>query len=165
MNNKHLIYGCMFSGKTTKMQSLIKHCKLSFAIFVHPLQNKFTTHDMGVSSAQFHMPETYEEMCEYGKDKQIWFIDEVQFYPISLVMQLIKRPEIMYFTGLDSDFNGNDFPTTKFLINTIESTRLKAICECGAPAVHSKLLGDKPNGNILIGGCDKYKPACSFCFY
>jgi len=150
----------MFSGKTTKLQSLIKHCKVPYAVFVHPLQNKFETHDC--NKQPYIATDDFNLMCNFGKGKLIWFIDEIQFFPMEVVRKLLNRPETLYFTGLDTDFNGRPFEITQFLINTIDSTRLKAICECGKPAVYSQLIGEKPETNILIGDC--YVPRCAFCF-
>ena len=167
MDNKFFTYGCMFSGKTSKIQCLIKRCPKPFVVIVHKLQNKCTTHD-GIVYEDFVLCESFEEIVKAGAGAKVWFIDEVQFFTAECVAELLKRPEIIYFGGLNTDFNGDYFATSDLLIKKLpfeNQSFMSSICKCGLQAIHSKLKVKKPEKNILIGGSDLYEPVCRKCFY
>jgi thymidine kinase len=165
MDNKFLIYGCMFAGKTTKLHSLTKFCPKPYKIIVHKLHNRFKTHDGREN--QFSACESLPEILEAASGAEILFIDEIQFFDLNTVTVLLNRPETIYFSGLDTDFMGRDFPTTAFLKKNIlpdNITRLRAICRCGGNAIYTKLKVLPPaQGNILIGAENEYEPACLKC--
>jgi thymidine kinase len=166
MNNKYVIYGCMFAGKTSKMLSLIKWCRLPYTVISHSLHNRFETHDG--KKINFISCQTADAIIAEAAGTKIWFIDEIQFFSPECVRKLLDRPESIYFSGLDTNFLGGPFESMQILISTVPPgniTKLCSICKCGNSAIYSKLLVKPPNtGIILIGGKSKYEPACANCF-
>lgn len=172
MNNWCIIYGCMYAGKSSKLQSFIKNCKQKYVVFTH---SKDTRYGLGIISTH-NGNKLQSFMCENitnfdivinDENPQSIFIDEVQFFSTTFILHLIKNyaDYRIYFSGLDKDFNGNYFDATQLLISVCKNKlNEKALCECGDLAEYSKIVGEKPEqGNISIG--NHYKPVCVNCFY
>jgi len=69
--------------------------------------------------------------------------------------------------SLDMDFCGTPFKSMSQLLAVAEKiTKLHTICmQCGSPASYSQLISKKsPEGNILVGGKEKYEARCRRCF-
>jgi thymidine kinase len=102
-------------------------------------------------------------------------IDEAQFLDANQVRQLhmaahhFDIPVICY--GLRTDFQGNSFPGSDFLLalaDTLEE--IKTVCECGKKAsmvIRTDATGQRvtKGPQVEIGGNARYKPVCPKCFY
>ena len=102
-------------------------------------------------------------------------IDEAQFLTTLQVQQLHQLaqvrgvPVICY--GLRSDFRGEPFPGSAFLLALADDIEeIKNICSCGKKATmnirvdeHGKRI--KEGAQVSIGGNERYRQACGRCFY
>ena len=102
-------------------------------------------------------------------------VDEAQFLTTLQVQQLHQLaqvrgvPVICY--GLRSDFRGEPFPGSAFLLALADDIEeIKNICSCGKKATmnirvdeHGKRIRD--GAQVSIGGNERYRQACGRCFY
>jgi thymidine kinase len=170
--NWYFIVGPMFSGKTTELLNLAKRMKhKKYVVIKHIIdtrseRNQIVSHDG-----------TYSECIDCATDEEIGraisnhdmiLIDEVQFFPLEDLLKKIDREKKVYLAGLDRDFRGGLFQTSKWLLQNIPGKniyRKRAICKCGNFADYTKLMAETQiNGSILVGGSEKYNACCSSCF-
>ncbi|MES2017233.1 MAG: thymidine kinase [Pseudomonadota bacterium] len=102
-------------------------------------------------------------------------IDEAQFLSTLQVQQLHQLaqvrgvPVICY--GLRSDFLGNPFPGSAYLLALADDIEeLKNICTCGKKATMNVRVDQdgkriKQGEQVSIGGNESYRQACGRCFY
>jgi len=102
-------------------------------------------------------------------------VDEAQFLTTLQVQQLHQLaqvrgvPVICY--GLRSDFRGEPFPGSAYLLALADSIEeIKNICSCGKKATmnirvdeHGKRI--REGAQVSIGGNARYRQACGRCFY
>ena len=188
LKNWFFIYGCMFSGKSSKLIALTKHCKQSHIELIHSndkernINGNIVTHD-GIILESFSS-NNFNDIAMIINEKAIEaiFIDEIQFFDIELLNGLFDLNILIYFCGLDMDYKGEYFPISKKLLELVpkkNKLHLKAICDCGKFAVRTVLKSKKNystniliynintinhNTNIIVGGEDLYKPTCKKCF-
>lgn len=160
----------MFSGKTTKLISLIEYCKQDYIIINHSKDTRYgigqvITHN-GKRRDCFSC-ENADNIIEQIKNYNISsiFIDEIQFFDVELFNILAILNINIYVCGLDRDFRGEYFEISKKIYDAIvpeNRLQMKAICECGRFATMTAFIGDKPKSNI-IPGVKNYKPTCEKC--
>jgi thymidine kinase len=102
-------------------------------------------------------------------------VDEAQFLSAAQVQQLHQLaqvrgvPVICY--GLRSDFLGNPFPGSAYLLALADDLEeIKNICTCGKKAtMNVRVDGDgrrvREGEQVSIGGNESYRQACGRCFY
>jgi thymidine kinase len=102
-------------------------------------------------------------------------VDEAQFLSTVQVQQLHQLaqvrgvPVICY--GLRSDFRGEPFPGSAFLLALADDIEeIKNICTCGKKAtmnirVDAEGRRIKEGEQVSIGGNESYRQACGRCFY
>lgn len=102
-------------------------------------------------------------------------IDEAQFLTPDQVKDLHRLahmhnvPVMAY--GLRSDFMGNPFPGSVYLLALAETIEeIKTICHCGRKATMNMRLGSNgemavEGAQIAIGGNDLYRQVCAQHFY
>jgi thymidine kinase len=154
MSDFTLIYGCMFSGKTTRMIELYNESEVEYGekIAVKPLiDTRYDSHRINshnglqlpghrISKAEEIFPLCHDQIKEV-------FIDEIQFFGknitdtiIGLTIQGIK----VVAAGLDLDFEGNSFGEMQRLIQIANTKiRLEAKCNvCGKGATRTFRKGE-----------------------
>jgi thymidine kinase len=102
-------------------------------------------------------------------------VDEAQFLSTEQVQQLHQLaqvrgvPVICY--GLRSDFLGNPFPGSAYLLALADDLEeIKNICTCGKKAtmnvrVDAQGRRVRAGEQVSIGGNESYRQACGRCFY
>lgn len=113
------------------------------------------------------------------KNAQVIGIEEIHFFDckeiVVVVDRLVEKGYRVIVSGLDTDFLGEPFEATAFLLaKADEVIKLSAICVvCGKPAVRSqRLIDNKPAsrqtprilvGDILNNCKERYEPRCRDC--
>lgn len=101
-------------------------------------------------------------------------VDEVHFFDEGLwrLRRLVTCGFDVMAAGLDTDFRGEPFPSTDWLLwygFPKDVIRLSATCaKCGAPATRTQRLVDgRPapwdSPVIMVGGDEMYEPRCEKC--
>lgn len=183
-----LIFGTMFSGKTTYMLSKIAFfADLGYKIlylnieFDNRAKNIFSTHNPFLNSEEYSARGNIEKNVLMVKTKtlknienidykmyDIIFIDEAHFFPdlVDCVKELLNNKKYVIVGSLIGDFRGEKFGNAIDLIPICDDIhRLQAYCsECAKNkecriAIYSKRINDTQN-IIQIGGGEKYVPVC-----
>lgn len=174
-----LIFGPMFSGKTTEIVSIYKRYKCynaSVCVVNHTLDKRYsesmlTTHD-GVSVETSLQIEKSRDLLreEYLDNYEIFLINEGQFFDdlFHTVIQLVDvHKKKVHICGLDGDYNREPFGDILRLIPYADSVKKKTAfckkCMDGTPAIFTKRLV-KSESKILIGETNFYIPVCRECF-
>lgn len=92
------------------------------------------------------------------------FLTQAQVFQLTEIVDLLDIPVLTY--GLRSDFQGNPFEGSKYLLTWAESlSEIKTICHCGKKATMT--LRINPNGEAIsegeqigIGGNESYVSVC-----
>jgi thymidine kinase len=158
MANIHFIYGPVKSSKTTELLTLYDLLKHSSIILCNIIDNRyesgFITNHQGQRAPAIIYDNNLLEIYEKYKPQNI-FIDEIQFFGINFVEQLAALKCNIYCAGLNADFRGEQFETSKKLFEIVPAENLyqkKGLCACGAFATQSKLIADKKiEGSVLVG--------------
>jgi thymidine kinase len=170
----HLIIGCMFSGKTSKLISYIRKCQLlnqEYLVITHVVDKRYgsdiiCSHDKKkVYSEATDKLISFKETEKYKNSKFI-FIEEAQFFDDlkEFVINAVEKDnKIVTICGLDGDFKRKPFGQILELIPYADSVeKLSAYCiDCGngTQANFSKRITDEQN-TTLIGSTEKYKAVC-----
>ena len=117
---------------------------------------------------------TAEQLEQADHNIRCVLIDEAQFLCKEQVKQLGKiadelhTPVLAY--GLRSDFQGEPFPGSKYLLTWAEEIiEIKTICHCGRKATMNMRIDAQGNAvtageQIQIGGNESYISTCRICF-
>lgn len=172
-----VICGPMFAGKSEELLRKInrlKYAEVKSMIF-KPLIDSRTKNEIKSRSGKYESAiiiKNPNDILKYvfnAKEKpQVVAIDEIQFFPNSLVdvcQKLANNGVIVYAAGLDTDFSGKPFPATANLLAVAEKViKLTAICTvCGAPATKTQRLFKKNKNDkkrIVIGDEESYTARC-----
>ncbi|GAB6101636.1 thymidine kinase [Thermococcus atlanticus] len=177
-----VITGPMFAGKTTELIKRIERqifAKRKAALFKPAIDNRYSENEVvahnGLRYDAFVIPTDEEgvgriaEITE-GERFEVIGVDEVQFFPISIVGMLNRLADegiYVIASGLNLDFKGDPFPVTKeLLVRADNIIYLTAVCTvCGAPATRTqRLINGKPAPRdspvILVGGRESYEARC-----
>ena len=179
MSSCQLIFGPMFSGKTTKLMSKCRTYAISGkeCVIVRPLidtrvtgKSVIFTHAKGSETVDFHvemvgidqssLPSTYKY--------DVIGIDEGQFMCNldSIVKDLLKRNKIVIIAALNGKYDTTSWePVSNTIPFCNEIKLLKSICSiCGIwRATTTKLKDEHANNPNLIGGEEKYIALCVSC--
>ena len=185
MNNKlEIIYGPMFSGKTTKLIHLYNEKVKEFGqdkciAFNYVLDKRYSGESEIVShdglrincELLFDIRDFIDNPNNNARLKNInyIFINEAQFFPdllniILFITNILNKNVIL--CGLDLDFKKNKFGEILDLIpfsNKIHKMTGKCNTKnCNNPSIYSYLT-IKYNSQLLIGN-DVYIPLCEDCY-
>ena len=168
MSELHLIIGCMFSGKTSKLLNIAKtlHESGTKVMLINYFEDTrysttdTTTHD-GVSiNLKTHMVKDLNSVV-YG-DYSVICVNEAQFFPnlLHFCKQALQDNKILYISGLDADFRQEKFGEIIDLIPMSDSvTKLHAKCKtCNNKAYFTKRLTNNQEQKVI--GSDSYVPVC-----
>ena len=174
-----LIFGPMFSGKTTTLiQKYKQHKLLGHDIIVinyfqdtrYAEQGLYSHDGLNIDCIQ---AETLEQVIEHNEKRidncSVIIINEGQFFSdiFEKVIRWVEQKEkIVYVCGLDSDFKRKKFGNFLELIPFCDNiTKLKSLCmKCknGTRALFSKRITNDES-QIVIGS-DNYIPVCRKCY-
>ncbi len=169
-----LICGPMSSGKTTEMLRRIRRAQIAGipTIILKPstdvrTEGVVSTHDK-VSVPCFTIPSTTRKVDSFVGTSKVVGVDEIQFFDTDIIYS-IERLSLegirFVIAGLDLDFSGNPFATTRGLFPYAEEVRkLSAVCvKCGGEAPRS-FRKTKEGSTVLVGGLDTYEARCVPCW-
>lgn len=178
----HLILGPMFAGKTTRLLERVKQLEESVDANVLLLKSdkdtryakdKVVTHD-GRGRECFPVKSLELEVVVKTVGNRKWnecdvvAVDEAQFLTNLYEFCRVAADEhdkIVLVAGLNGDFKRETFGEVQETLPLCDSvTKLTARCKCGRPALFSKRIVNVGDGQELVGGADKYLPACRRCF-
>ena len=178
----HLILGPMFAGKTTRLLERVKQLEESVNANVLLLKSdkdtryakdKVVTHD-GRGRECFPVKSLELEVVVKTVGERKWnecdvvAVDEAQFLTNLYEFCRVAADEhdkIVLVAGLNGDFKRETFGEVQETLPLCDSvTKLTAKCKCGRPALFSKRIVNVGDGQELVGGADKYLPACRRCF-
>lgn len=173
-----LIIGCMFSQKTTELLRRIRRYEsIGYRVLVINYINDtrygkyvISTHDTG----NLHVAKVVSKLEEIDKlvsseDYDVVVIDEGQFFPdlykyVSSWCDHLNLHVIV--AGLSGDSDRKPFGELLKLIPIAEDIchlhAYCAVCTDGTTASFSKYIGERKDGQVDIGGSDKYMPVCRF---
>ena len=182
MAKLHFYYSAMNAGKTTTLlQSNYNYQErgMNTLLFTPAFDDRFGVGKIASriglqADAEMFNSKTniYEEVAKQLRKHPIHcvLIDEAQFLNKKQVMQLTDIadefgiPVLAY--GLRSDFMGNTFEGSQYLLAWAESlTEIKTICHCGSKATYNARIDEKgkmvtKGDQVGIGGNDCYVSLC-----
>lgn len=171
MKDFTLIYGCMFSGKTTRLIELYlaSEAENSAKLAVKPrIDNRYVAHNINsheglqITGQRISKPEELYPLCD-DSIKEV-YIDEVQFLgPMiyDVILGLMLQGIRVTASGLDKDYLGRDFGPMPALMSLAgKKIALSASCAvCGKPA-HYTYRTIKSDDLILVAHSDIYEARC-----
>ncbi len=182
-----LIFGPMFAGKTTELVrrlNLYNEMDLNVLYINSSIDTRsnasFSTHNNTLKEHHQIVSmkcNSLHGIIDTAKDYDVIGIDEAQFFNTlyddvkHLVDDLGKK---VIVSGLDADFKREPFGDIIKLVPLCDSViKLKPFCKyCRdnkkiVPAVFTSKHNDKERaeGNIDVGGYDKYFPTCRSCYH
>ena len=173
-----LIFGPMFSGKTTTLiQRYNQHKLLGHKIMVVNYfqdtrygETGLYSHDgMNIDCIQSKLQQVIVQNDSIVNDSNVIIINEGQFFDdiFETVIDWVEnKQKIVYVCGLDSDFKRNKFGKFLELIPFCDKiTKLRSLCMCcknGEKALFSKRI-TSDESQIVIGS-DNYIPVCRMCY-
>lgn len=176
-----VIAGSMFSGKSTELlRQGRRHTQAGKqGFYVKPQVDdryaigEIVTHDHDRMDC-YTVPYSYRiietlNALPAAKVPHVVLIDEAQFFDEALpeVLEKLLRAGIdVYAAGLDIDRHGRPFGPMPYLLAVANDVlKLHAVCpECGEDAYVS-YGAFEADGQVVVGGAEKYKPLCRSCFY
>ena len=179
MGRIELIIGCMYSGKTSQLLSLIKRYKSikTNMMVINYLEdtrygndNKIYSHDKNSIEAipldNLNKLVTDSKYRDQYREAETIFINEGQFFDNLLEFTTNAAnndDKTIIICGLDGDYLRRPFGDILYLIPHADKvTRLEALCKIcgdGTPGIFTKRI-IKTEGQKLIGGDESYIPVC-----
>ncbi|KAE8739526.1 hypothetical protein FOCC_FOCC014982 [Frankliniella occidentalis] len=169
---KKVIFGPMFSGKTTELIRRLKRYQIAkyrclilrYARDVRYSTTGIATHDKQELPAV--SAEKLSTVRHFADDVNVIGIDEGQFFPdcVDFAEEMANAGKIVIVAALDGDFQRIGFGDILRLIPLAESVvKLKAVCmACFSDASFTKRTSLEKELEI-IGGEDKYMAVCRRC--
>ncbi|XP_046359415.2 thymidine kinase, cytosolic-like [Haliotis rufescens] len=168
-----IIFGPMFSGKTTELMRRMKRYQVAnysclivkYAKDTRYDNNGIATHDRQVlpAIAAETLMTLANEMMEY----EVIGIDEGQFFPdvVDFADAMAEKGKVVIVAALDATFQKKGFGDILNLVPLAEHVmKLSAVCmNCYNEASFTKRKGKETEVEV-IGGADKYLAVCRACF-
>jgi len=171
-----VITGCMFSGKTTRVialaQSALQNGK-EIEIYYPEIdarysKNYITSHDsLQLPSKALPLDILFID----AGDKELVFIDEVQFFKFTIVQAItamLEKGIDVVASGLDTNYRAEPFGSVPDLTTMADEViMLEARCVvCQRPATFTqRVVGDhfasKDDKTIVVGGEEMYEARCA----
>lgn len=167
-----VIFGPMFSGKTTELIRRLKRYKFAnhrCIIIRYAKDNRYAsdrvaTHDCqylpAVLATEFRsLSLNYEDFDAIG-------IDEGQFFPdiVEFCEEMANLGKVVVVAALDGTYQRTGFGNILNLVPLAESiVKLTAVCmSCFSDASYTKRIGSEKEVEV-IGGAEKYMAVCRSC--
>ncbi|XP_067045316.1 thymidine kinase, cytosolic-like [Acropora muricata] len=169
-----VIFGPMFSGKTTELLRRIKRYQVanhSCIVIKYEKDNRYdaggvATHDRQTLRAS--SCSVLEDIKEKAQDYSVIGIDEGQFFPdiVQFSEEMAGLGKVIIVAALDGTFQREPFGPILKLVPLAESVvKLSAVCmHCYRDAAFTKRLGAEKKVEV-IGGADKYMAVCRDCYH
>ncbi|CAD8079826.1 unnamed protein product [Paramecium primaurelia] len=170
-----VIYGPMFSGKTSELMRLVKRFTISerkCVVLNYANDNRYSD-DQCISSHDKQYLKAIKvtklfDAFEKCKDYDVVAIDEGQFFSdiVEFSEAMANLGKIVIVAALDGTFDRKPFRNILSLIPLAERiTKLTAVCWfCKKENASFTKRTIQSQEIELIGGEDCYKPACRACF-
>lgn len=169
----HLIFGPMFSGKTTELLRRVERYEVAnrkCLVIKHKIDNRYSSDHVVAHNGR----KTDAKACsalhllDYSSYDVI-AIDEGQFFGDSIVPfceSAANNGKIVIVAALDGTYQRKPFGKVLELVPLAESVvKLNSVCmKCYADAAFTQRLGSQ-EGDIDIGGAEKYSAACRSCYF
>ncbi|XP_005098053.1 thymidine kinase, cytosolic [Aplysia californica] len=168
-----VIFGPMFSGKTTELMRRLKRYLIAnydcliikYAKDVRYEKDGIATHDRQVLPAV--SADRLADLQSEALKHDIIGIDEGQFFPdiVSFCEKMADQGKIVIVAALDGTFQKKGFGDILNLVPLAENVmKLTAVCmNCYNDASFTKRKGSETEVEV-IGGADKYLAVCRQCF-
>jgi len=169
-----LIFGPMFSGKSTELIRRLKRYQIAqYEVLIIKYKNDVRYDDKGIAT---HCGQTLkaesasmlDELTEKAKDFDVIGIDEGQFFSdiVSWSENMANKGKIVLVAALDGTYQREAFSDILSLVPLSEEvTKLSAVCmNCFKEAAFSKRITSE-EGVEVIGGADKYMAVCRSCYF
>ncbi|XP_022080425.1 thymidine kinase, cytosolic-like [Acanthaster planci] len=168
-----VIFGPMFSGKTTELLRRIKRFEIanySCLVIKYAKDDRYdkegvATHDRQVTKAV--STECLYDLLDSSTNHDVIGIDEGQFFPdcIEFAEDMANQGKIVIVAALDGTFQRKGFGNILNLVPLAENVvKLNAVCMmCYQEASYTKRMGMETKLEV-IGGADKYMAVCRECF-
>lgn len=169
-----LIFGCMFSGKTSALEKIYKQhkiCNIKCLVINYTGDTRYSntmlsTHDNTT------IPCIFESLLQdinidLIHNNEVILINEGQFFKdlVPWVISRLQEKKIIYICGLDGDFQQNKFGSMLDLIPKADMyyklTAICAHCRSGAVAPFSYRKSNDTTQTLI--GSDEYIPVCRTC--
>ena len=176
-----VIFGPMFSGKTTEMcKSLTEMADIGFKVLL--INHSFDDRDVGPISTHNSTYTSLSRRVSYTKSRDLDIdvssfdvigIDEGQFFGerILVVREWVMAGKRVIISSLDGDFRMNNFGNVHELISICDpggvvklGAKCKKCLELGRLEDAGFTFRQVDGGDLIeIGGSDKYIPLCLKC--
>ncbi|XP_042219471.1 thymidine kinase, cytosolic-like isoform X2 [Homarus americanus] len=169
-----IIFGPMFSGKTTELMRRLKRYQISthkclvikYSNDIRYDSNGIATHDNQVLPAL--SVTSLGELKDNAEKYSVIGIDEGQFFPdiVEFAEEMANNGKIVIVAALDGTYQRLGFGSILQLVPLAESVvKLTAVCMiCYEEASYTKRTSSETAVEV-IGGCDKYIATCRRCFF
>lgn len=168
-----LIYGCMFSGKTTELiRRLDGLGPGEFAAFKHAIDRRYRA-DAIVSHGGLTVPaqvvtEATDIRTRLSPEVRVVAMDEAHFFGealVAVIRELANAGKRVIVTALEPDSWGRPFRVVATLKQMTDDVifRTATCARCGATADRTQRLTPIVQGQ-LVGGAESYEPRCAHCW-
>lgn len=168
-----LIFGPMFSGKTTELFRRVRRYRLARYKCVIVKYAKDTRYSKNAATHDGNEDEAIAAVAlndvvrEKGCNFDVCGIDEGQFFPdiVDFAEKMAKRGKIVIIPALDGTYKREGFNDILNLVPKAEDIKkLKAVCMvCCSDASFTKRTSQSQQLE-LIGGTESYQAVCRRCY-
>lgn len=168
-----VIFGPMFSGKSTELMRRVKRFQIAqYSCLLIKYSRDTRYSQMGMATHDMHTMEAVPAKClsdvrTLALQACVIGVDEGQFFPdtVEFCEELANMGKTVIIAALDGTFQRKPFGNILNLVPLAESVvKLNAVCmECFKEAAYTKRLGAEKEVEV-IGGADKYHAVCRECY-
>ncbi|XP_043190497.1 thymidine kinase, cytosolic-like isoform X1 [Amphibalanus amphitrite] len=170
-----VIFGPMFSGKTTELIRRLKRYQVAnhrCLIIKYANDNRYADKDISTHDRQTLAAVSATKLEPLksiaASSYSVIGIDEGQFFPdcVPFAEELANLGKIVIVAALDATFQRQAFGDILSLVPIAENVvKLNAVCmECFRTASYTKRKGSEQQVEV-IGGTDKYLAVCRKCYF
>ncbi|KAJ8367535.1 hypothetical protein AAFF_G00315080 [Aldrovandia affinis] len=173
MGQIQVIFGPMFSGKSTELMRRVRRFQIAqYRCLVIKYAKDTRYCDQGMATHDRYTMEAVPssrlgDVFTLALDAEVIGIDEGQFFPdaVEFCEEMANRGKTVIVAALDGTFQRKPFGNILTLVPLAESVvKLNAVCmQCFREAAYTKRLGAETEVEV-IGGADKYHAACRRCY-
>ncbi|KAG9394174.1 Thymidine kinase [Carpediemonas membranifera] len=171
-----LVFGPMFSGKTTELMRLCDRQQLAgrkVLVIKYSKDTRYTANDeisthVGHTLSAIPTDKLFS-VSDAALDAEVIGIDEGQFFPdiVQFADDMANAGKHVIVAALDGTFRRDPFPSRviDLLPRAEHVTKLSAVCHiCGRNAPFSRRITADTDVEV-IGGADMYVAVCRRCFH